>query len=252
MVGKYPAVAALRSSCAATKRSLRRLVIGTQRICALQTGLKIGDRKSLVRSFVGQREFLAGRESNHSGQRNFLLGEIVGGRDQLLLARLVFDLRPQRVDRRSNARLLLRHRFLVERLRGLDLRLRGFHAGCPGNRLQIGVAGREHDQIARVLQIEMGHAFADHGRAVFLNRLPVEDSLRRRGAHIKIGEGPDRRAAHAPKRPETCRNPSASRLSFSATFLHIRVTFGSRSLSFCHFSPRASMVLYSDKRPARF
>ena len=171
-------MAALRSSCAASQTIPRRFVIGAQRIRALQGGFKIGNGKGLVRSFVGQFEFLAGRESDHAGQRNFLLGEIVGGRDQLLLARLVFDLRPERVDGRSDAGLLLRHRLLIERVRRLHLGLRGFHAGRPGHRLQIGVAGREHDQIARVLQIELGHAFADCGRTVFLDCLPVENSLR--------------------------------------------------------------------------
>ena len=148
---------------------VRGFVIGARRIRALQAGLKIGDGKRLVRRFVSQFEFLAGCESNHSCQGNFLLGEVIRGRDQLLLARLVFDLRPQRVDCRSDAGLLLRDRLVVKRLRRLDLRLGGFHAGCSGNRLQIGVAGREHDQIARVLQIVLGHAFADYGRPVFLD-----------------------------------------------------------------------------------
>src|SRR5450759_3989508 len=48
------------------------------------------------------------------------------------------------------------------------------------------------------------------------------------------------------------RSPSASRLCLCATSCTSALTFGSRSLSFCHFCPRASMVLYSDKRPARF
>src|ERR1700675_4438792 len=47
-------------------------------------------------------------------------------------------------------------------------------------------------------------------------------------------------------------SPSASRLCFCTASCTVPLTFGSRSLSFCHFSPRASMVLYSDKRPARF
>src|SRR6266852_6866046 len=47
-------------------------------------------------------------------------------------------------------------------------------------------------------------------------------------------------------------SPSASRLVFCTASCTVPLTFGRRSLSFCHFSPRASMVLYSDKRPARF
>ena len=171
--------------------ALRRLVIGAQRVRALQAGFQIGDGKSLVRSFVGQFEFLAGRQSNHARQRKFLFGKIVRGGNQLLLARLVFDLGAQRVNRRSDAGLLLRHRLVVERMRRFDLRLRGFHAGGSGNGLQVSVAGREHDQIARVLQVELGHAFADRGRTVFLDCLPVEHALRCRGAHVKVGERPD-------------------------------------------------------------
>src|SRR5208282_2155367 len=47
-------------------------------------------------------------------------------------------------------------------------------------------------------------------------------------------------------------NPSASVLSFCLVSCTSPLTFGSRSLSCCHFCPRDSMVLYSDKRPARF
>src|ERR1700732_5235450 len=47
-------------------------------------------------------------------------------------------------------------------------------------------------------------------------------------------------------------SPSASRLCFCTASCTLPLTFGSRSLSFCHSAPRASMVLYSDKRPARF
>jgi hypothetical protein len=181
----------------------------------------------------------------------FCLAKSLVGCDQLLLALLVFDLRPERVDRRSDAGLLLRDRLVVERLRGFDLGLRGFHARCSGNRLQIGVAGREHDQIARILQIELGHAFADHRGAVFLDRLPVEDALRRRSAHVEVGERPDDTRKGNPGNSDPLK-PRACRLSFCATSCTSPLTFGSRSLSCCHFSPRASMVLYSEKRPARF
>src|SRR5450755_2794752 len=47
-------------------------------------------------------------------------------------------------------------------------------------------------------------------------------------------------------------NPRASRLVFCTSSVTEPLMFGSKSLSFCHFSPRASMVLYSDKSPARF
>src|ERR1039457_1927512 len=58
-------------------------------------------------------------------------------------------------------------------------------------------------------------------------------------------------AGTLPKGPPLLR-PSACRLDFCTTSCTSPLILGSRSLSFCHFSPRASMVLYSDKRPARF
>ncbi len=60
----------------------RHFVIGAERIGTLQAGFKIGYRKSAVRGFVGQFEFLAGRQSDHTGQRNLLFCEIVPGRNQ--------------------------------------------------------------------------------------------------------------------------------------------------------------------------
>ena len=171
---------------------MRCLVIGAKRIGALHAGFEIGDGKGHVGSLVGQFKFLAGRQSDHAGQGDFLLGEIIHRRDQLLLARLVFDLSAECVDGRRDSGLLLRNRLVVERLRRHDLRLRGFDAGCSSNRLQISVAGREHDQIARILQVVLGHAFAKHGRTVFLHRLPVE-VLRGGGAHVKVGERSDDR-----------------------------------------------------------
>ena len=53
-----------------------------------------------------------------------------------------------------------------------------------------------------------------------------------------------------PKGPPL-RRPNACRLSFSATSCTSALTFGSRALSCSHFSPRAWIVLYSDKSPAR-
>ena len=90
-----------------------------------------------------------GGQPDDARERELLLGEVIGGGDQLLLARLIFDLRAQRVDRGRDSGLLLRDRFVVERLGGVDLRLRGFDPRSAGNRLQVGVAGGEHDQIAR-------------------------------------------------------------------------------------------------------
>jgi len=118
----------------------------------------------------------------------------------LLPARLVFHLRPQRIDCRSHTGFLLRRRFVVERLRGFDLRLRGFHPRRFGDGLQVGVASREHNQIARVLQIELGYVFADLRRAVFLDRLPVENPLRGRDARVEVGERPDDTRHIVPKR----------------------------------------------------
>ncbi len=107
------------------------------------------------------------------------------------MARLVFNLRAERINGGSDPCLLLRNRLVVQSAGGFNLRLRGFHARRPGDRLQIGIARREHDQIPRVFEIKPGDAFADHRRTVFLYRLPVKKPLRRRGAHIKVVERTD-------------------------------------------------------------
>ena len=222
-VGKYPAIRGAALQLRRNQAIVRRFVIGAQRIRALQAGFKIGDGKSLIRRFVGQFEFLPRRQSDHTRQRNLLLGEIIRGRDQLLLPRLVFNLRPERINRGSDPRLLLRNRLVVRAPSPFQPALARFPRAPPRDRLQIGIARREHDQIPRVFEIELGHAFADHRRTVFLDRLPVEDSLRRRGAHIKVGERTDNARRLAAREQRASFSPSASRLCFCADLLHVRI-----------------------------
>ena len=60
---------------------------------------------------------------------------------------------------------------------------------------------------------------------------------------MTLGTGPP------PNAPD--RNPRASRLCFCATSCTVPFTFGRSSLSCFHFSPRAAMVLYSDRSADR-
>ena len=112
-------------------------------------------RQRLIRSLLGQNKFLSGRQANDPRDRQSLLGKVIARNDELLLAGLKFDLRAQGVDRRSQPGFQLVGGFLIKRLCALDLSFGGFNPGTGSDRLQIGVAHRQHHHLARILVAEL-------------------------------------------------------------------------------------------------
>ena len=117
-------------------------------------GVVNGDRgERRVGRFVGQFELLPGREPDDAPESELLNRIIVLRLNELLLARFQFHFRTQAVDFWRRAGFHLVGGLIEKRLRGVHLRGEAFDARGIGDRLQIGVADGEDDQIARVLRV---------------------------------------------------------------------------------------------------
>ena len=75
---------------------------------------------------------------------------------------------------------------IVQRLRRVDLGLRRFDAGLIRNRLQVGIADGQHDQIACVFIRILGRFQIFARRARSINRFPVKQRLGDGGACVEI------------------------------------------------------------------
>ena len=69
------------------------------------------------------------------------------------------------------------------------LRFRSLHAGSSGNGLQIRIAHREHDELARILVAELRGLQAFCSGALTLEILEIEERLAKSNPSIEVIEG---------------------------------------------------------------
>ena len=193
--------------------------------------------RCVVRRLRSQRNFLARRQPNGAHQCQLLFGVIIARDDQLLLPVLEFHPGAQRVDRRAQPRILLVGGLTVERLRVLQLRFCGFHPRRAAERLQIGIAGRQHHQVTGILVAELRRSFVFPGSALPVQGFEVQDRL----AKVDSGVGKSVRANNSWKSGEP--QATGHQIVLHRIDVHSSRTLGRSALSSFHFSPRAAMVL---------
>ena len=98
---------------------------------------------------------LADRQTNDPNQRKLALIEVVLRNDQLLLSRLQFNLRTQRINSRGDTSLLQVCCLLVERLGSFNFRLCCLDTRQVGNHLKVFRAYGENNQFARISVAEL-------------------------------------------------------------------------------------------------
>src|SRR5271163_4957301 len=157
----------------------------------LQIGLERQWRQFLVGSTFRERKLLSRRQTDDPCKTQLLLRQVVGGSDQLLLARLQFNLGAELVDGRTQPCLPLIVSLVVKRLCILHLRLRGFYASRRSNRQQVGVSHRQNHKLACILVAEPRRLQALGGRPLFFEIFVVEQRLAEVRPDVQIVERPN-------------------------------------------------------------
>ena len=77
---------------------------------------------------------------------------------------------------------------MEDRIGGVELRLRGVHAGLGGQHLQVSAAHRQSDQVARILQAVLAGAGGGLGGAVVIDGGQVRHGLAETGLEGEVVE----------------------------------------------------------------
>ena len=126
--------------------SQRLLVVGAGAVSPRHRFFQLDRLEWGVGHFVRQNELLPDRQADGPRHVELLLRILVLNRNQLLLASLELHLGAQLVDARRQPGLEHVASLLIERLGGLDLRLRSLDPSGVSVGQQIGVANHQHDQ----------------------------------------------------------------------------------------------------------
>ncbi len=159
------------------------------------------------------------------------------GHNQLLLQGLVIHPRPQLVQQRRRARLVIGNR-LVERNFGRGhLRFHARDLGLIGQHQQIGIAHGQHHQFPRVLRRELrGGKVVARGQVV-AQRVHIHQRPAQRSANIGIPKRPDEWW----ESPECATPPRAGRPAITVS-LPLASTEGSSDCNWLSRWPRADAV----------
>jgi hypothetical protein len=139
------------------------------------------DRRRAEREAI--RELIAGlgREAGEPRQVDLLFGEIVAQRNDLLLLRERPHLVLVDVELRQYALSVLLRGLMEDGIGGVELDLRGVHAGLGGQHLQISAAHRQGDELARILQAVLAGSGGGLGGTVIMKLGEVRHGLAEAG-----------------------------------------------------------------------
>ncbi len=176
--------------------------------------------KRCVRGLVCQVEALRQRQPDGARQRQFVLLQRIPRHNQLLLQRLVIHLRPQLVQQRRGARLVVRGCLVQRDLRRRHLRFHAAYLCLVGNHQQVRISHRQHHHVARVVCRELRGAKVVPRRKVVSQRLHVHQRPAQRSPHIRVAEWPDN--LRKSRKPQSLRGQIHLLHRFLAASIHRR------------------------------